>query len=189
MGEVGFGTFRDMGSSIEVYDTQEKQLVIEPGIHWAGNANITVNLKLLSLEVTVQLLDLQIFLVPQISLKPLVPSFSCFANLSVSLMEKPCVDFGLKLLGGDIMAIPVLYRFIQETVAVHFSNLYHWPKVLEAEVLILDSASGATKKPVGILYVKIVCALNLRKMNFLGKSDAYVKLSLSRERLPLRKPQ
>ncbi|XP_038972380.1 synaptotagmin-3-like isoform X2 [Phoenix dactylifera] len=166
------GTLPPTVHGVKVYETQEKQLAIEPGVRWAGNANIS-------------LLQLQIFLVPRITLKPLVPSFPCFANLSVSLMEKPRVDFGLKLLGGDIMAIPGLYRFIQETVATQISNLYHWPKVLE--VPILDGASGATKKPVGILHVKVVRALNLRKMDFLGKSDPYVKLRLSGERLPSKK--
>ncbi|KAG1353925.1 synaptotagmin-3 [Cocos nucifera] len=179
------GTLPPTIHGVKVYETQEKQLVIEPGVRWAGNANISVILKFLSFRVTVQLLDLQIFLVPRITLKPLVPSFPCFANLSVSLMEKPHVDFGLKFLGGDIMAIPGLYRFIQETVAAQISNLYHWPKVLE--VPILDGASGATKKPVGILHVKVVRALNLRKMDFLGKSDPYVKLRLSGDRLPSKK--
>jgi Ca2+-dependent lipid-binding protein len=31
----------------------------------------------------------------------------------VSLMEKPHVDFGLKVLGGDLMSIPGLYRYVQ----------------------------------------------------------------------------
>ncbi|KAK1360847.1 hypothetical protein POM88_045321 [Heracleum sosnowskyi] len=31
----------------------------------------------------------------------------------LSLMEKPHVDFGLKLLGADLMSIPGAYRFVQ----------------------------------------------------------------------------
>ena len=107
-----------------------------------------------------QLVDLQIFAAPRITLKPLVPTFPCFANIVVSLLEKvsgtfwtleyffiffvfdfyfifnpkvnewilirifpvwwffpdyvqPHVDFGMKILGGDIMSIPGLYRFVQ----------------------------------------------------------------------------
>lgn len=37
-----------------------------------------------------QVVDLQVFLAPRITLKPLVPSFPCFANIYVSLMEKVC---------------------------------------------------------------------------------------------------
>ena len=34
------------------------------------------------------MLDLQVFASPRITLKPLVPSFPCFAKILVSLMEK-----------------------------------------------------------------------------------------------------
>ncbi|WOL04274.1 synaptotagmin-3 isoform X1 [Canna indica] len=170
---------------VKVYQTQEKELVVEPAVRWAGNPNIIVVLKLSSFKVTVQLLDLLLCLVPRITLKPLVPSFPCFAKLALSLMEKPQVDFGLKLLGGDIMAIPGLYQFIQNTIATQVSYLYHWPRLLE--IPILDNSSGATKKPVGILHVNVVRAFNLLKMDFLGKSDPYVKLSLSGEGLPPKK--
>lgn len=47
--------------------------------------------------------------------------------------------------------------------------------------------SGATKKPVGILHVKVVRAIKLLRMDFLGASDPYVKLSLSGERIPAKK--
>lgn len=45
----------------------------------------------------------------------------------------------------------------------------------------------AIKKPVGILHVKVVRAIKLLKMDILGTSDPYVKLSLSGERLPSKK--
>lgn len=35
-----------------------------------------------------QVVDLQFFATPRITLKPLVPSFPCFANIYVSLMDK-----------------------------------------------------------------------------------------------------
>lgn len=43
------------------------------------------------------------------------------------------------------------------------------------------------RKPVGILHVKVLRALDLLKMDFLGKSDPYVELSLSGERLPAKR--
>lgn len=35
-----------------------------------------------------QVVDLQVFAIPRITLKPLVPNFPCFAKIFVSLMEK-----------------------------------------------------------------------------------------------------
>lgn len=46
---------------------------------------------------------------------------------------------------------------------------------------------GATKKPVGILRVKIMSARHLLKMDLFGTSDPYVKLSLTGERLRAKK--
>ncbi|CBI32744.3 unnamed protein product, partial [Vitis vinifera] len=170
-------------SSIKTNEVNE--LILEPAIRWAGNPNIILVLKLLSLRITLQLTDLQISMVPRIVLKPLVPTFPCFASVVVSLMEKPHVDFGLKLLGGDIMAIPGLYQFIQKTIRRQVASLYLWPQTLEMP--ILDALVAPIKKPVGLLHVKVVRARKLLKMDILGASDPYVKLSLSGERLPAKK--
>ncbi|CAM8959627.1 unnamed protein product [Rhodiola kirilowii] len=170
---------------IKVCETNENALVIDPMIKWAGNPNMTLVIKLLFLRVTVQLVDLQVFLAPRIVLKPLVPTFPCFASVNVTLLEKPHIDFGLKLWGGDLMAIPGLYHYVQEYIKKQVASLYLWPQTLE--VPILDGSVGTLKKPVGILHVKVVRAMKLLKMDLLGASDPYVKLSLSGERLPAKK--
>jgi Ca2+-dependent lipid-binding protein len=45
----------------------------------------------------------------------------------------------------------------------------------------------ASKKPVGILLMKVLRAQNLRKKDLLGKSDPYVKLKMSDDKLPSNK--
>ncbi|KAK9283339.1 hypothetical protein L1049_011579 [Liquidambar formosana] len=182
---LSLGTLPPTFHGMKVFETNEKELVMEPAIRWAGNPNIILVLKLLSLRIKFQLVDLQIFMAPRIVLKPLVPSFPCFANIVVCLMEKPHIDFGMKILGGDIMSIPALYRFVQETIKKQVASLYLWPHTLELPVL--DASTVAINKPVGILHVKVVRALKLLKMDFLGASDPYVKLSLTGERLPAKK--
>lgn len=173
-------TFQGM----KVYATDEKELIMELSMKWAGNPNITVAVKAFGLKATVQVVDLQVFAAPRITLKPLVPSFPCFANIFVSLMEKPHVDFGLKLLGADVMAIPGLYRLVQELIKDQVANMYLWPKTLE--VPIMDPAK-AMKKPVGILSVKVVRAMKLKKKDLMGASDPYVKMKLSEDKLPSKK--
>ncbi|XP_048337291.1 synaptotagmin-2 isoform X2 [Ziziphus jujuba] len=173
-------TFQGM----KVYVTDEKELIMEPSIKWAGNPNITVAVKAFGLKATAQVVDLQVFASPRITLKPLVPSFPCFAKIYVSLMDKPHVDFGLKLLGADLMSIPGLYRFVQELIKDQVANMYLWPKTLE--VPILDPAK-ALKRPVGILTVKVVRATKLKKKDFLGASDPYVKVKLTEDKLPSKK--
>lgn len=127
---------------IKVYETNEKELVIEPAIRWAGNTNITLRINLLSLPVKVQLADLQVFAAPRIALKPLVPTFPCFASVTVSLMEKPHIDFGMKILGGDVMSIPGLYQFVQVLLGKLSKNKLQastsGPKLLRYQFLILQ---------------------------------------------------
>lgn len=41
-------------AGIKIFETNEKELVLEPAIRWAGNPNITLVLKVLSLQLTVQ---------------------------------------------------------------------------------------------------------------------------------------
>ncbi|XP_075499125.1 synaptotagmin-3-like [Primulina tabacum] len=170
---------------LKVVETNERELVMEPAIRWAGNPNIVVVLTISSIRVPIQLVDLQVFAAPRVTLKPLVPTIPCFANIVVSLMEKPCIDFGINVLGGDIMSIPGLYRYVQERIKKEVSNLYLWPK--SYDVPILDASTVALKKPVGILHVKVIRAVKLLKMDLLGLSDPYVKLSLSGEKLPAKK--
>ncbi|KAA8516550.1 hypothetical protein F0562_016944 [Nyssa sinensis] len=94
---LSLGTLPPTIHGIKVYESNEKELVFEPAVRWAGNPNIVLVLKVLSLRITVQLMDLQIFAAPRITLKPFVPTFPCFARITMSLMENPHVDFGLKV--------------------------------------------------------------------------------------------
>ncbi|WCJ19310.1 Synaptotagmin-3 [Euphorbia peplus] len=179
------GTLPPTLHGMKIYETNEKDLVMEPVVRWAGNPNIVLVLKLMSLRFTVQLVDLQIFAAPRVSLKPLVPTFPCFANIEVSLMERPHIDFGLKILGGDVMSIPGVYRLVQDMIKKQVAHLYLWPQFLE--IPVLDPSSMAMKKPVGILHVKVVRAMKLLKADILGTSDPYVKLSLTGEKITSKK--
>ncbi|KAL7156433.1 hypothetical protein ABFS83_02G008600 [Erythranthe nasuta] len=173
-------TFQGM----KVYITDEKELIMEPSLKWAGNPNVKIAAKAFGLKATVQVVDLQVFAQPRITLKPLVPSFPCFAKIFVSLMEKPHIDFGLKLAGADLMSIPGLYRFVQELIKDQVANMYLWPKTLEVEIL---DPTKALKKPVGILHVKVIRAQKLKKKDLSGASDPYVKLKLTETKAPSKK--
>ncbi|KAK4392160.1 Synaptotagmin-3 [Sesamum angolense] len=224
------GDFPPTIHGLKVQDSKENELVLDLSLRWAGNADIVLAIKLLCLQLTVQLVDIQASAAVRIVLRPFVPTFPCFSSIAVSLMEKvnnsnisdsrflisseellhsldilsarlqPKIDFGLRVMGGDIMSIPGLYQLVQtvvsvtlgspmymkcEVIAKQVAKLYLWPQTYDLD--ILDSSIGAAKKPVGILHVKVVRAHKLLKMDFLGASDPYVKLSLTGERLPSKK--
>jgi Ca2+-dependent lipid-binding protein len=182
--ELNLGSLPPTFQGMKVYSTDEKELIMELSLKWAGNPNIIVAVKAFGLRATVQVVDLQVFASPRITLKPLVPSFPCFANIYVSLMEKPHVDFGLKLLGADAMAIPGLYRIVQEIIKEQVAKMYLWPKALAVQIM---DPSKAMKAPVGILHVKVVRALKLKKKDIMGGADPYVKLKLKDDKLASKK--
>ncbi|CAM8987408.1 hypothetical protein QQ045_007893 [Rhodiola kirilowii] len=173
-------TFQGM----KVYMTDEKELIMEPFLKWAANPNILVAARAFGLKATVQVVDVQVFAAPRITLKPLVPSFPCFAKILVSLMDKPHIDFGLKVVGCDLMSIPGLYRFVQEFIKEQVGNLYLWPKTLEVPIM---DPTKAMRKPIGILHVKVIQAMKLKKKDLLGASDPYVKIKITEDKLPSKK--
>jgi len=52
---------------------------------------------------------------------------------------------------------------------------------------ILVGNYRASKRPVGILHVKVLRAMKLKKKDLLGASDPYVKLKLTEDKLPSKK--
>ncbi|WVZ19568.1 hypothetical protein V8G54_006890 [Vigna mungo] len=182
--ELTLGSLPPTFQGMKVYETEEKELIMELSVKWAANPNIIVAVKKFGLKATVQVMDLHVFAIPRITLKPLVPSFPCFANIFVSLMEKPYVDFGLKLVGADLMSIPGLYKFVQEIIKDQVANMYLWPKTLDIQVI---DPSKAQKKPVGILNTKVIRAMKLKKKDLLGASDPYVQLTLTEDTLSSKK--
>ncbi|TKY75495.1 Synaptotagmin-1 protein [Spatholobus suberectus] len=182
--ELTLGSLPLTFQGMKVYETDEKELIMEPSVKWAGNPNVIIAVKKFGLKATIQVIDLQVFLAPRITLKPLVPSFPCFANIYVSLMEKPHVDFGLKLVGADLMSIPGLYKFVQEFIKDQVANMYLWPKTLEVQVI---DPTKAFKRPVGILNAKVLKAMKLKKKDLLGASDPYVMLKLTEDNLASKK--
>jgi hypothetical protein len=43
---------------MKVYVTDEKELIMEPSIKWAGNPNVTIDVKAFGLKATVQVTSL-----------------------------------------------------------------------------------------------------------------------------------
>ncbi|KAH7444352.1 hypothetical protein KP509_02G074800 [Ceratopteris richardii] len=170
------GAFPPTLQGIKAFDTHESEMIIEPALKWAGNPDILIAVKVFGIRATIQLVDLQFSGIIRLTFKPLLSSFPCFSKIAISIMEKPHIDFGLKLLGGDLMAIPILYGYVQDMIKKEIGKLYLWPKIFH--LVLLDESEVSMKKPVGLIEVKVLYARNLRKADIIGKSDPYIKISL-----------
>ncbi|CAM6087065.1 unnamed protein product [Calypogeia fissa] len=169
------GTLPPVFMGVKIHETQEKELIFEVAVKFAGNPDIKVAVKAYGLEAVAQLVDAQVFATARITLKPLVPAFPCFSGICVSLLEKPHVDFGLKVFNTDLMAIPLLDRYVQGMIQQTVASMCLWPNKLEIPILSQEKGS---REAQGVLIVTVLLAKQLRNADFLGLSDPYVKLKL-----------
>ncbi|MCE0481243.1 hypothetical protein HAX54_038838 [Datura stramonium] len=90
--------------------------------------------------------------------------------------NNPHVDFGLRLLGADLMSIPGLYRFVQpgsfeiflyfedckhicwlaskETIKDQVANMYLWPKTLEVPILDPSKLANMRRWSMSVIPLK-----------------------------------
>lgn len=70
-----------------------------------------------------------------------IPDAFCF--LFTWSLVQPHVDFGLKLLGADLMSIPGLYKFVQ--VQLHNLIIYLKQYIIASWMSGFDLVNGFTK--------------------------------------------
>jgi Ca2+-dependent lipid-binding protein len=173
------GTLPALIDGVKVYETTDDEVILQLNVKYAGNPNIIVAAKAFGMKATVQATEVQVWAQVRVTLKPLIPVFPCFSNITISLMTKPHVDFGLKLLGGDVMAIPGLYHFAQDRIKKIVDTMLLWPHKME---IPLGGAIGT--RPVGILHVKLVEGKELRKTDVFGSTDPFVEMAFTGDDKP-----
>jgi len=165
------GTLPALIDGVKIYETTDDEVILQLNVKWAGNPNIIVAARAFGLKATVQATEVQVWAQVRVTLKPLVPVFPCFSNITISLMTKPHIDFGLKLLGGDVMAIPGLYHFAQDRIKKIVDTMLLWPHKME-----IPMGSAVSGRPVGILHVTLVEAKELLKTDVFGSTDPFVEM-------------
>ncbi|GJN16575.1 hypothetical protein PR202_gb03578 [Eleusine coracana subsp. coracana] len=107
--------------------------------------------------------------------KPLVAELPCFGAICCSLREKSKVDFTLKVIGGEMTAIPGISDAIEGTIRDTVEDTLTWPNRIVVPIVPGDY-SDLELKPVGVLEVKLVEARDLKNKDLVGKSDPFAVL-------------
>ncbi|KGN60714.1 synaptotagmin-5 [Cucumis sativus] len=151
-------------------------ITMEFEMQWDGNQSIILDIKTrLGVALPVQVKNLGFTGVFRLIFKPLVDEFPCFGAVCFSLRQKKKLDFTLKVIGGDISAIPGLYSALEGTIRDAVEDSITWP-VRKVIPIIPGDYSDLELKPVGILEVKLVQAKELTNKDVIGKSDPYAEL-------------
>ncbi|KAJ4845054.1 Synaptotagmin-5 [Turnera subulata] len=167
------GTVAPQFTGVAIIEDGSSGITMELEMNWDGNPSIILDIKTrLGVSLPVQVKDIGFTGVFRLIFKPLVDEFPCFGAVSYSLRQKKKMDFKLKVIGGDISAIPGLDDAIQETIRNAVEDSITWP-VRKVVPILPGDYSDLELKPVGTLEVKLVQAKDLTNKDLIGKSDPY----------------
>ncbi|XP_073130463.1 synaptotagmin-5-like isoform X1 [Henckelia pumila] len=163
-------------SIMDCIDDNPGEVVMELDLQWDGNPNIVLEIKTkVGVSIPVQVKNIGFTGVFRLMFKPLVDEFPCFGAVCYSLREKKNLDFTLKVIGGDISAIPGIADALESTIKDAIEDSITWP-VRKIVPILPGDYSNLESKPVGTLEVKLIEAKELTNKDFIGKSDPFAKL-------------
>ncbi|KAM0020925.1 putative C2 domain, synaptotagmin-like mitochondrial-lipid-binding domain, C2 domain superfamily [Helianthus debilis subsp. tardiflorus] len=170
------GTVAPQFTGVSVIEDESDGITLELEVNWDGNPSIILDVKTrLGVSLPVQVKNIAFTGVFRLIFKPLVNVFPCFGAVSFSLREKKKMDFTLKVVGGDISAIPGVADALESTIHDAVEDSITWP-VRKVIPILPGDYSDLELKPMGTLEVKLVQAQNLTNKDFIGKSDPFAKL-------------
>ncbi|KAG8639333.1 synaptotagmin-5 [Manihot esculenta] len=183
------GTVAPQFTGVSIIEDGESGITMELEMNWDGNPSIILDIKTrLGVSLPIQVKNIGFTGVFRLIFKPLVDEFPCFGAVCYSLRQKKKLDFTLKVIGGDISAIPGISDAIEGTIRDAIEDSITWP-VRKVIPILPGDYSDLELKPVGILEVKLVQAKELTNKDIIGKSDPYAELYIRplRDRMKISK--
>ncbi|XP_065849546.1 synaptotagmin-4-like [Euphorbia lathyris] len=151
-------------------------VTMELEMQWDGNPNVVLDIKTrVGLSLPIQVKDIAFIGIFRLIFKPLVEEFPGFGAISYSLRKKKKLNFTLKVIGGDLSAVPGISDAIEEMIRDAIEDSITWP-VRKIAAILPGDYSYLEVKPVGTLDVKLVQGKELSNKDLIGKSDPYAVL-------------
>ncbi|KAK9269259.1 hypothetical protein L1049_001029 [Liquidambar formosana] len=174
--KLTLGTVAPQFTGVSIIEDGGGGVTMELELQWDGNPSIVLDIKTrVGLALPVQVKNVGFTGVFRLMFKPLVDEFPCFGAICYSLREKKKLDFTLKVVGGDISAIPGIYEAIEGMIRDAIEDSITWP-VRKIIPILPGDYSDLELKSVGILEVKLVQAKDLTNKDIIGKSDPFAVL-------------
>ncbi|GKU87302.1 hypothetical protein SLEP1_g1725 [Rubroshorea leprosula] len=152
-------------------------ITMELELQWEGRPKIVLDINTrIGVSLPVEVKDIKFTGVFRLIFKPLVHAFPCFGAVAYSLRQKKNLHFTLKVIGGEISAIPGISNAIEETIKDAIEDSITWPVRKIVSILPGDYSDLVELKPVGTLEVKLVQAKDLTNKDLVGKSDPFARI-------------
>ncbi|KAK6118365.1 hypothetical protein DH2020_047936 [Rehmannia glutinosa] len=174
--KLTLGTVPPQFTGVSIIEGDSDEIIMELDLQWDGNPKIVLDIKTrVGVTLPIQVKNIGFTGVFRLMFKPLVDEFPCFGALCYSLREKKNLDFSLKVVGGDISAIPGISDALEETIRDAIEDSITWP-VRNIIPILPGDYSYLELKPVGTLEVKLIEAKELSNKDIIGKSDPFAEL-------------
>lgn len=174
--KLTLGTVAPSFTGVSILDGDPGEIIMELEMQWDGNPNIVLDINtLVGVGLPIQVKNIGFTGVFRLIFKPLVAELPCFGAVCYSLRHKKNLDFTLKVVGGDISAIPGVSDAIEGTIRDAIEDSITWP-IRKIVPILPGDYSGLELKPVGVLQVKLIEAKELTNKDIVGKSDPFVEL-------------
>ncbi|CAI9291922.1 unnamed protein product [Lactuca saligna] len=174
--KLTLGTVAPQFTGVCVEEGELGEITMEMEVQWDGNPNVILDIVTrVGVALPIQVKNIAFTGLFRLIFKPLVDEFPCFGAVLFSLREKKQLDFTLKVIGGDLSALPGVSDAIEETIKDAIEDSVTWPVRIVIPILAGDY-SDLELKPCGILEVKLIEAKELTNKDIIGKSDPYATL-------------
>ena len=190
-----FRNFTYVGTKAEGMATS-----IDVDFAWAGKSNIVLAAKThIGADINIAVKDLEIYTKLRITLNPLVPLPSPLGGLTVSMTERPIVEFHCELPSGLDVLYNVVDKWLEEFVADLLGDMFIQPERLVIPLSFnfdpITMPDGEIKpfkwydthmlqlRNTGVLKATVVRAENIPRTDLLSKTDPYVKMFVKKHGL------
>ncbi|XP_057468438.1 synaptotagmin-4-like isoform X1 [Actinidia eriantha] len=171
--KLTLGTVAPQFTGVSILEGDAEGVTMELEMQWDGNPNIELDVRTkVGVGLPIQVKNIGFTGVFRLIFKPLVDEFPCFGAVCFSLREKKNLDFTLRVVAGNISAIPGISDAIEETIRDAIEDSITWP-VRKIIPILSGDYSDLELKPVGLLDVKLIEAKGLTNKDIIGKSDPY----------------
>ena len=176
---------------------------IDVDFAWAGKSNIVLAAKThIGADINIAVKDLEIYTKLRITLNPLVPLPSPLGGLTVSMTERPIVEFHCELPSGLDVLYNAVDKWLEEFVADLLGDMFIQPERLVIPLSFnfdpITMPDGEIKpfkwydthmlqlRNTGVVKVTVVRAENVPRTDLLSKTDPYVKMCVKKHGLQVK---
>lgn len=147
-------------ASVKVSTESEAEVILDIEFKWAAKeSSVILDVSTLGIKLPIELRDVEAYGTFRIVFGPLVPWWPSFSALKLAFVDKPEIDFSLKLIGGDITAVPVVANMLRDLIKNQLVDLMVWPSRLWCAAT--DWQPDEVAHSSGLLRVTVRSASNL----------------------------